>query len=43
MKEYALTWGGLLNHELDWEKSAEVIVGDETVLTERIEWQLISE
>ena len=25
-KEYALTWGGLSNHELDWEKSAEAIV-----------------
>ena len=25
-KENALTWGGLSNHELDWEKSAEVIV-----------------
>ena len=25
-KENALTGGGLLNHELDWEKSAEVIV-----------------
>ena len=26
MKEDAITWGGLTNHELDCEKSAEAIV-----------------
>ena len=26
MKDNALTWGDLLNHELAWEKSAEAIV-----------------
>ena len=34
-KEYAFTWGGLSNHELDWEKSADTIVGEKKRAIER--------
>ncbi len=44
MKEYAFIpmnrdrlWGGLPNYEMDWEKSADTIVGDKKRAIEKME------